>query len=196
MQLLASPESTLSMLDASLPNAQTRVQARIMPSELRPPKENLHVRIQNIPIIEGEYLLKRIPSADHLHRLLAVTGTVTRTNQARLIERRRLFRCQKCFKTVTAFPDDRQFGSISKPLYCPHLVDDIPCPSNRFEAVMDEANNCQDDYQEIRLQEDTSQLDIGAVPRSIAVILKHDLVDKCQPGDSVMVMYETSVFYS
>ena len=41
------------------------------------------------------------------------------------------------------------------------------------------------DYQEIKIQELTSVLEIGAVPRSIVVLLRHELVDQCR--DDVII---------
>ena len=43
------------------------------------------------------------------------------------------------------------------------------------------------DYQEIKIQELTSVLEIGAVPRSIVVLLRHELVDQCRAGDDVII---------
>ncbi|KAJ3251035.1 hypothetical protein HK103_002921 [Boothiomyces macroporosus] len=43
------------------------------------------------------------------------------------------------------------------------------------------------DYQEIRIQEQVSRLDIGTIPRTITCILMDDLVDECKAGDDVTV---------
>ena len=45
------------------------------------------------------------------------------------------------------------------------------------------------DYQEIRIQEHTERLEMGSIPRSMTIILQHDLVDQCKPGDHVTVTY-------
>ncbi len=44
------------------------------------------------------------------------------------------------------------------------------------------------DYQEVKLQEKLTNLDMGAIPRSIWVIVEEDLVEKCKPGDDVVVV--------
>lgn len=49
-------------------------------------------------------------------------------------------------------------------------------------------DDTREDYQEIRVQEMTNLLEIGAVPRSFMVILRHDLVDICTAGDEVMII--------
>ena len=43
------------------------------------------------------------------------------------------------------------------------------------------------DYQEIKVQEQVQKLGMGSVPRSIVVLLLHDLVDTVKPGDDIVV---------
>jgi DNA helicase MCM9 len=43
------------------------------------------------------------------------------------------------------------------------------------------------DYQEIKVQEDSASLRMGATPKSITVVLEDDLADKCRAGDDVIV---------
>lgn len=45
------------------------------------------------------------------------------------------------------------------------------------------------DYQEIKIQEQVQRLAIGTIPRSLDVVLEHDLVDACKPGDDVTITY-------
>ncbi|GFP86780.1 probable DNA helicase mcm9 [Phtheirospermum japonicum] len=59
------------------------------------------------------------------------------------------------------------------------------CESTRFQIVED--NKICHDYQEIKIQESTQVLGVGAIPRSIPVILKDDLVDIVKAGDDVIV---------
>ena len=42
-------------------------------------------------------------------------------------------------------------------------------------------------YQEIKIQEQVQKLQVGAIPRSMWVVLEDDLVDCCKPGDDVQV---------
>lgn len=100
----------------------------------------------------------------------------------------RKFQCCKCKTHANGFPDDHQFGSIAKPSYCNAIIDDNRCTSTKFEPCPEEGIPAKEDYQEIRIQELTSWLDIGAVPRSITVVLRHDLVDVCKAGDEVTII--------
>ncbi|EPS66337.1 hypothetical protein M569_08440, partial [Genlisea aurea] len=59
------------------------------------------------------------------------------------------------------------------------------CESSRFQLVEDQ-RICHD-YQEIKIQESTQVLGVGAIPRSILVILKDDLVDIVKAGDDIIV---------
>ena len=62
-----------------------------------------------------------------------------------------------------------------------------PCRSTSFAIVQDESDHC--DYQEIKIQESASALTrVGSIPRSILIKLNHDLVDKCNPGDEIVVV--------
>jgi DNA helicase MCM9 len=43
------------------------------------------------------------------------------------------------------------------------------------------------DYQEIKIQEQTTKLAMGTIPRSMFVILHDDLVDYAKSGDDVTI---------
>lgn len=55
-----------------------------------------------------------------------------------------------------------------------------PCGGVKFQYV--ENTIVCHDYQEIKIQESTQVLGVGAIPRSILVILKDDLVDVVKAG--------------
>ena len=41
------------------------------------------------------------------------------------------------------------------------------------------------DWQKIRLQENTNEIPAGSMPRSIDVITRDEICDKCKPGDKI-----------
>jgi len=45
------------------------------------------------------------------------------------------------------------------------------------------------DYQEIKIQEQTSKLSMGTIPGSMVVVLHDDLVDHAKSGDDVTITY-------
>ena len=60
------------------------------------------------------------------------------------------------------------------------------CTGQNFQAL--ENGSVHTDYQEVTIQEAASQLGGAHVPRSLLVKLEHDLVDRCQPGDEVVIV--------
>lgn len=63
---------------------------------------------------------------------------------------------------------------------------DPPCVGREFELQeLDLAEQDHRDYQEIRVQEQLHQLQVGSMPRSVHVVLMEDLVDLCKAGDDI-----------
>ncbi|XP_062075068.1 probable DNA helicase MCM9 [Humulus lupulus] len=99
------------------------------------------------------------------------------------------------------YPELETRNSIQLPSYCPmqysfaYVLHVSLGTSSLFESNYSSGplNNrdrnsitCHD-YQEIKIQESTHVLGVGAIPRSILVILKDDLVDVVKAGDDVIV---------
>lgn len=61
---------------------------------------------------------------------------------------------------------------------------------------MVEDNKICHDYQEIKIQESTQVLGVGAIPRSIPIILKNDLVDTVKAGGIGCDKYSFLMFVS
>ncbi|KAK2971790.1 hypothetical protein RJ640_018479, partial [Escallonia rubra] len=118
------------------------------------------------------------PSIGHVrvkHRgiLLTLKGTVIRSGAIKMIEGEREFECRKC-KHRHYEPSIQEWEI--RPKYC---------ESTSFQLIED-YKICHD-YQEIKIQESTQILGVGAIPRSVPVILKDDLVDIVKAGDDVIV---------
>ena len=62
------------------------------------------------------------------------------------------------------------------------------CKGQNFQAETENNGSVHTDYQEVTIQEAASQLGGAHVPRSLLVKLEHDLVDRCQPGDEVVIV--------
>ncbi|XP_047315145.1 probable DNA helicase MCM9 isoform X3 [Impatiens glandulifera] len=150
-------------------------------------KEMVHVRIN----ISGSPLecpetcptIGRI-RAKHRGILLTVKGTVVRSGAVKMIEGEREFICKKCKHRFKVYPDLETSNSITQPLSCPSQNFRV-CESTSFQFI--ENTIVCHDYQEIKIQESTQLLGVGAIPRSIPVILKDDLVDVVKAGDDVIV---------
>ncbi|XP_068321908.1 probable DNA helicase MCM9 [Pyrus communis] len=150
-------------------------------------KEFIHVRID----ISGSPLEcpETFPSIGRVrvkHRgiLLTLKGTVIRSGAIKMYEGERKYMCQKCKHEFLVYPELESRNSIKLPSYCPSQRSK-PCEGNKFTHL--EGSITCHDYQEIKIQESTHVLGVGAIPRSIPVILKDDLVDIVKAGDGVIV---------
>ncbi|XP_052111231.1 probable DNA helicase MCM9 isoform X3 [Arachis duranensis] len=120
----------------------------------------------------------------HRGILLTVKGTVIRSGAIKMHEGERKYMCNKCKKSFTVYPEVEARNSISLPSICP-MQKLKPCGGTNFQYV--ENTIVCHDYQEIKIQESTQVLGVGAIPRSILVILHDDLVDVVKAGDDVIV---------
>ncbi|KAL4580941.1 hypothetical protein LXL04_017147 [Taraxacum kok-saghyz] len=128
----------------------------------------------------------------HRGILLTLKGTVIRSGSIKMIEGEREYECRKCKHRFKVHPELESRNSIPKPLFCPSkvifhslLLPKGSCGSTSFQLL--EGNKVCHDYQEIKIQESTQVLGVGAIPRSIPVILQDDLVDIVKAGDDVIV---------
>ncbi|KAK2393238.1 DNA replication licensing factor MCM2 [Trifolium repens] len=150
-------------------------------------KKYIHVRIN----ISGSPLEcpETFPSIGRVrvqHRgiLLTLKGIVIRSGAIKMHEGERKYMCHKCKNSFTVHPEVEARNSISLPSICP-IQKPKPCGGTKFQYV--ENTIVCHDYQEIKVQESTQVLGVGAIPRSILVILKDDLVDVVKAGDDVIV---------
>ncbi|KAI8532339.1 hypothetical protein RHMOL_Rhmol11G0206700 [Rhododendron molle] len=119
----------------------------------------------------------------HRGKLITLKGTVIRSGAIKMIEGEVEFECRKCKLRFTVYPELETRNTPTKPSVCPSQGDEI-CGGTSFLPV--DGPVCHD-YQEIKIQESTQVLGVGAIPRSIPVILSDDLVDIVKAGDDVIV---------
>ena len=67
-----------------------------------------------------------------------------------------------------------------------HGIPDVDPNGNAME--LESGYSEYKDVQNVMLQELPENSPIGALPRSVEVVLQHDLVDQCKPGDRIRVM--------
>lgn len=98
---------------------------------------------------------------------------------------KRQYFCSKCGNTFNVEADIESSNMYPKPIICEASQD---CPGREF-TLQELDPNEQDhrDYQEIKVQEQLHQIHVGAMPRSVHVILMEDLVDLCKAGDDVTI---------
>lgn len=188
--LFNQPTKILTKFD----EAAMRVQRIILPEELKfkgqenaSLKEYVHVRINSSGSpLEFPETFPSIGRVRVKHRgiLLTVKGTVIRSGAIKMMEGERVYECRKCKHRFKVSPELETRNSIPKPTSCPSQWPKF-CESTSFQLL--EENKICHDYQEIKIQESTQVLDVGAIPRSLPVILKDDLVDIVKAGDDVIV---------
>jgi len=76
-------------------------------------------------------------------------------------------------------------------IWCLYQQNSKPCSGTKFQYV--ENTIVCHDYQEIKIQESTQVLGVGAIPRSILVILKDDLVDVVKAGGIQFKIFENTI---
>eukprot|EP00698_Gefionella_okellyi_P020716 TRINITY_DN6550_c0_g1_i1.p1 TRINITY_DN6550_c0_g1~~TRINITY_DN6550_c0_g1_i1.p1 ORF type:complete len:806 (-),score=185.45 TRINITY_DN6550_c0_g1_i1:1499-3916(-) len=116
---------------------------------------------------------------DSIGKLVRVAGTVTRTSEVRPELMYGTFQCGSC---NTVIRDVEQQFKYTVPTICSNAT----C-SNRREWTLDVAKSRFVDWQRIRLQERPSEVPSGSMPRTMDVIVRHDVVEKCKAGDRVFI---------
>ncbi|KAL5157090.1 putative DNA helicase MCM9 [Glycine soja] len=185
--LFAQPKTYLPVFDDAALWAH-KIVLREMPDDKKGvEKKFIHVRIN----ISGSPLEcpETFPSIGRVrvhHRgiLLTLKGIVIRSGAIKMHEGERKYICQKCKNSFPVYPEVEARNSISLPSICP-IQQSKPCGGTKFQY--EENTIVCHDYQEIKIQESTQVLGVGAIPRSILVILKDDLVDVVKAGDDVIV---------
>ncbi|GMY39101.1 probable DNA helicase MCM9 isoform X3, partial [Fagus crenata] len=150
-------------------------------------KKFIHVRVNvSGSPLECPETFPRIGTVRVKHRgiLLTLKGTVIRSGAIKMYEGERWYTCQKCKHKFLVYPELEARNSISLPSFCPSQRSKS-CEGMKFTEL--EESVIRHDYQEIKIQESTQVLGVGAIPRSIPVILKDDLVDIVKAGDDVIV---------
>jgi len=150
-------------------------------------KKFIHPRLVRPPLCDSvcKPNVSAIRSSD-VGIIIQVRGTVIRTGQIKMLESEREYACDKCAHRFKVFADmDQHNGSLMSPTCCP-AERAKPCKSTKF-SVVDGSRVCRD-YQEIKIQEQLSHLTVGSIPRSMSIVLEDDLVDRCKPGDDLVVV--------
>ena len=184
-ECLMRPMKFLEAFEEAIQRAQPRfLLIHEYPDRLRL-KSKILPRFTALPLTPWTFF-ERIPTANSLGRLLSIRGTVIRTGGLKMQEYSKEWECTRCKTKQFTFVDDHQYGNIPKPVICVGIVDEIPCKNLKFVEIISNTS-MHVDYQEIKIQELTSVLEIGAVPRSILILLRHELVDTCRAGDDVII---------
>ena len=113
-------------------------------------------------------------------KFISIKGHIVKARPKRLRTSTAEFECQKCLTTITHAFDQ---GRYSMPTKCGNST----CRSRSFTLNRSTARYIN--VQELRLQEaqEESTSHAGRTPRQLEVVVSHDLIDACRPGDVVII---------
>ena len=129
------------------------------------------VAFYNIPLVTRVRQLR----TEQIGRLVAISGTVTRTSEVRPELAYGTFICEACNTVVS---NVEQIFKYTEPNICPNMT----C-LNKVAWRLDIANSTFVDWQKCRIQENSSEIPTGSMPRTIDVILRGEQVERTKPGE-------------
>lgn len=125
----------------------------------------------NLPLISRIRQLR----TDSIGKLVSISGTVTRTSEVRPELSLGTFVCLNC---NTNIPNVEQTFRYTEPTICPNQT----C-NNKVGWRLDIANSTFVDWQKCRIQENSSEIPTGSMPRTMDVILRGEQVERTKPGE-------------
>ncbi len=133
--------------------------------------DSIKVRIGNYTVPKG---LREI-NAELINKLVSVSGMVVRTSEVKPLAKKVIYRCDQGHDNEVKL----EGLALRKPLLC------RTCSSRELE--MDPENSVFTDFQMVRLQELPEDLPAGQLPHYVEVTVMGDLVDRCRPGDRIIL---------
>lgn len=125
----------------------------------------------NLPLVSR---IRQLRTAS-VGKLLSISGTVTRTSEVRPELYLATFICENCRAVV---PNVEQIFRYTEPTQCPNLT----C-GNRQGWRLDIRQSTFVDWQKVRIQENSSEIPTGSMPRTMDVILRGEIVDRAKAGE-------------
>ena len=125
----------------------------------------------NLPLVSRIRQLR----TESVGKLLSISGTVTRTSEVRPELYLATFVCVQCRSVV---PNIEQVFRYTEPTQCPSLT----C-GNRVAWQLDIRKSTFVDWQKVRVQENSSEIPTGSMPRTMDIILRGEIVDRAKAGE-------------
>ncbi|KAK9323278.1 MCM2/3/5 family-domain-containing protein [Lipomyces orientalis] len=116
---------------------------------------------------------------DRVGCLMSISGTVTRTSEVRPELYKGSFTCDECHAVVD---NVEQMFKYTEPTICPNDT----C-QNRSSWSLNIPNSSFADWQKVRIQENSSEIPTGSMPRTLDVILRGEIVERAKAGDKIVI---------
>merc|ERR1719409_862034 len=168
-------------LNAAVPQLLSKLEGAELQEKVRQAREKDELKFTaafyDLPTYNGIRDLR----TEVLGELVTISGTVTRTTDVKPELLVGTFECNECARKVTGVV--QQF-KITEPAVCPSRN----CGNRTNWTLLGEESTTRwGDWQLIRLQESESEVPAGSMPRSIDVIVRDEITERCKPGDKVLV---------
>ncbi|EFJ34058.1 hypothetical protein SELMODRAFT_406458 [Selaginella moellendorffii] len=132
---------------------------------------DIQIAFHNLP---KKHRLRELGTSE-VGKLVSVSGVVTRTSEVRPELLSGAFRCLDCGAIVRNI--EQQF-KYTLPLICSNAT----CSNRqRFSLLRQESKFA--DWQKVRMQENSGEIPAGSLPRSLDIILRHEIVEQARAGD-------------
>ncbi|CAK9138737.1 unnamed protein product [Ilex paraguariensis] len=138
------------------------------------PNKDINVAFYNLPLLKR---LRELTTAE-IGKLVSVTGVVTRTSEVRPELLQGTFKCLDCGAVIGNV--EQQF-KYTEPIICINAT----CQNRNKWALLRQESKFAD-WQRVRMQETSKEIPAGSLPRSLDVILRHDIVEQARAGDTVI----------
>ncbi|KAI1188064.1 MCM2/3/5 family-domain-containing protein [Nemania serpens] len=129
------------------------------------------IAFYNLPLVSRIRSLR----AKNIGQLLSISGTVTRTSEVRPELSLATFTCEACRAPVH---NVEQTFRYTEPTQCPNSE----C-GNRLAWQLDIRQSTFVDWQKVRIQENSSEIPTGSMPRTMDVIFRGEIVDRAKAGE-------------
>lgn len=155
-------------------------------------KFKCHARLVGLFPRDTKRCISNIRSSN-VGKLIQFEGTVTRTGACKMVEYKREYKCDACGETYEVTSDLSLGNVIEVPKRCTAQKQEDgkkakKCGCKIFHYV-ENSRECRD-FQEIRVQEQMNNLELGSIPKQLKVVMFDDLVDSCQAGDDAILVGE------
>lgn len=133
--------------------------------------KEFYVAFYNLQVVQKLREMK----SELIGKLTALRGVVTRTSEVRP---ELLYGTFKCLECGTVHKDVEQQFRYTEPIICHNAT----C-QNRDRWILERHESKFVDWQRLRLQESADEVPAGSLPRSLDIILRHEIVEQARAGD-------------